>query len=196
MNGFERRKEQKKKSILEAALALFMEFGVQKVSVAEIAEKASVSQVTIYNYFESKDKLSDKVLKYYVDQVWAEQEAILISDLPFDEKIKQITFEKSHLTDQMSDNFFQDFMKDYTTGKSYVEELYTTKALPLMVNLFNEGREQGFIDPDISNEAILFYMQMFKEYMQREDVAQYMLPITEDLTKIFFYGIVGREKND
>ncbi|OZU87449.1 TetR family transcriptional regulator [Virgibacillus indicus] len=196
MNGFERRKEQKKKSILEAALALFMEFGVQKVSVAEIAEKASVSQVTIYNYFESKDKLSDKVLKYYVDQVWAEQEAILISDLPFDEKIKQITFEKSHLTDQMSDNFFQDFMKDYTTGKGYVEELYTTKALPLMVNLFNEGREQGFIDPDISNEAILFYMQMFKEYMQREDVAQYMLPITEDLTKIFFYGIVGREKND
>ncbi|PAV28251.1 TetR family transcriptional regulator [Virgibacillus profundi] len=194
MNGFERRKEQKKRSILEAALALFMEFGVQKVSVAEIAKNAAVSQVTIYNYFESKDKLTDEVLKFYVDQVWDEQKAILCSNLPFDEKIRQITFEKSNLADQMSDNFFQDFMKDYSTGKSYVEDLYTNKALPLLIDLFNEGREQGFIDPSISNEAIIIYMQMFKEYMQRDGVAQDMLPLTEDLTRIFFYGIVGQVK--
>lgn len=194
MNGFERRKEQKKIGILEAALALFIENGVQKVSVAEIAKKAAVSQVTIYNYFESKDNLAQGALRYYVDQVWDEQKSILCSDLPFNEKIRQIIFEKSNLADQMSDKFFQDFMKDYSTGKSYVEELYTNKALPLLINLFNEGREQGFIDPGISNEAILFYMQMFKEYMQRDDVAHNMLPLTEDLTKIFFYGIVGKVK--
>lgn len=194
MNGFERRKEQKKKSILETALALFMKFGVQKVSVAEIAEKAAVSQVTIYNYFESKEKLTHEVLRFYVDQVWEEQKAILCSNLPFDEKVRQIIFEKNNLAVQMSDNFFQDFMKDYSSGKSYVEELYTNKALPLLIDLFNDGRDQGYIDPSISNEAILFYMQMFKEYMQREDVAQHMQPLTEELTKIFFYGIVGKGK--
>ncbi|MEJ9315183.1 TetR/AcrR family transcriptional regulator, partial [Halalkalibacterium halodurans] len=36
MDGFQRRKEQKKRDILEAALSLFMEYGLQKVSIAEI----------------------------------------------------------------------------------------------------------------------------------------------------------------
>ncbi|WP_326938278.1 TetR/AcrR family transcriptional regulator [Alkalihalobacillus alcalophilus] len=87
MNGFERRKEQKKKNILEASLALFKEYGIQKVSIAEIAQKANVSQVTIYNYFESKDNLVQHVFKYYVDLVWEEQKALFDLDLPFKEKL-------------------------------------------------------------------------------------------------------------
>ena len=57
MDGFEKRREQKKKDILKAALSLFQQYGVQKVTISEIAKKANVSQVTIYNYFESKDNL-------------------------------------------------------------------------------------------------------------------------------------------
>lgn len=50
MNGFERRKERKKESIRQAAMQLFMEHGMRKVSIGEIADKAGVSQVTIYNF--------------------------------------------------------------------------------------------------------------------------------------------------
>lgn len=195
MNGFERRREQKKLDIIESALALFMKSGIQKVSIAEIAKRATVSQVTIYNYFESKDNLVQIVLKFYVDKIWKEQKALLESNLPFMEKIKQITFDKSDITGEMGERFFEDFMKDYSTGKSYVDELYTTEALPRLITFFNDGKEQGYIDPNISNEAILVYMQMFKEYMQKEGVGQALLPLTEDLTKLFFYGVVGNRKN-
>lgn len=68
MDGFEKRREQKKRNILEAALALFMEYGIQRVSITEIAKKANVSQVTIYTYFESKENLVRLVFKFYVDQ--------------------------------------------------------------------------------------------------------------------------------
>ena len=51
MDGFERRKEQKKESIRRAALELFQNYGFKKVSVNDIAERAGVSQVTIYNGF-------------------------------------------------------------------------------------------------------------------------------------------------
>ncbi|MEW9676713.1 TetR/AcrR family transcriptional regulator [Lentibacillus sp. L22] len=192
MDGFEKRRIQKKNDILKAALALFMEYGIQKVSIAEIANKAHVSQVTIYNYFESKDNLVRFVFKFYVDQVWDEQKQFLNSDLPFNEKIKKIIFEKSMATKQMSERFFQDFMKDYASGQSYVEEIYKNEALPLLIQFFDEGRKQGYIDSSISNESILFYMQMFQEYLQREEVAKMALPIAEDLTKLFFYGIVGK----
>ncbi|MED1561963.1 TetR family transcriptional regulator [Alkalihalobacillus alcalophilus ATCC 27647 = CGMCC 1.3604] len=193
MNGFERRKEQKKKNILEASLALFKEYGIQKVSIAEIAQKANVSQVTIYNYFESKDNLVQHVFKYYVDLVWEEQKALFDLDLPFKEKIKRMMFEKSDLADEIGEKFFQDFMLDYSNGKSYVEELYIKEGLPRLIELFNVGKEQGHIDQSISNEAMLLYLQMFKEFMQRKDIAQTLLPLTEDLTKLFFYGIVGEK---
>lgn len=193
MDGFEKRREQKKKKIIEAAYALFMEFGIQKVSVAEIANKANVSQVTIYNYFENKDNLVRIVFKYFVDQIWNEQKLALESDIPFDEKIKGIIFDKGMHASQISTRFFQDFMKDYASGQSYVEEVYVNEALPLLIKLFDEGRLQGYIDPTVSNEAILFYLQMFQLYLQREEATQAILPIAEELTKLFFYGIAGKK---
>lgn len=194
MDGFEKRREQKKKDILKAALSLFQEYGVQKVTIAEIAKKAHVSQVTIYNYFESKDNLIYHVFKYYVDDIWEEQKEMLESDIPFNKKIEKIIFEKGFEANQISERFFQDFMEEYASGQSYVEQLYVNEALPLYMKFFNEGRENGFIDPSISDEAILFYLQMFGEYMQRKDVAKQILPISDDLTKLFFYGIVGKRE--
>ncbi len=57
MNGFERRRELKKKSILQAAYDLFSARGIKDVGIAEIAQKAAVSQVSIYNFFDSKENL-------------------------------------------------------------------------------------------------------------------------------------------
>ena len=195
MDGFERRRELKKKDILEAALELFMKYGVQKVSIAEIAKEANVSQVTIYNYFDSKNNLIHFVFKFYVDQIWDEMKVLLASNLPYEDKIKQmISFERNMANHSMNNKFFQDLLKDYATGQSYVEEVYLKEGLPLLIEFVNDGKNQGFIDPSLSNEAILFYLQMFQEYMQRDDVVHTLLPLSEDLTKLFFYGIVGKKE--
>jgi len=195
MDGFERRRKQKKKAILEAALALFMKYGAQKVSVAEIAKEANVSQVTIYNYFESKDNVIDQVIRFYVDQIWDEMKRLFRSDIPYEEKIKQMISLKNVSDPTTSPAFFEEMLKDYATGKSYVEEVYLNEGLPMLIDFVNEGKEQGYIDPSLSNEAILFYLQMFQEYMRREDVAQALLPLSEDFTKLFFYGIAGQKEN-
>jgi AcrR family transcriptional regulator len=196
MDGFKRRREQKKKDILRAALALFIENGVQKVSIAEIAKEAKVSQVTIYNYFDSKENLINLVFKLYVDQIWDEMKVLLSSDLPYEEKIKQmISFEKNMANQSMNNVFFQDLLKDYATGQSYVKEVYLKEGLPLLIDFVNDGKNQGYIDPTLSNEAILFYLQMFQEYLGRENVVQMVLPFSEDLTKIFFYGISGKKED-
>lgn len=192
MNGFKKRSEQKKQAILQAALDLFQQFGVQKVTIAEIAKEANVSQVTIYNYFESKDNLIREVFQFYVDGIWQEQKQLLQSDLPFHDKLEKIIFGKTFEANHISERFFEDFMKDYASGNSYVEKLYVEEALPLYIEFFQQGRKEGLIDPTISDEAILFYLQMFREYMQRRDVAEKVLPIADELTKLFFYGLRGK----
>lgn len=53
----ERKKRQTAERIWRAAVDLFIERGFDKVSVAEIAEAADVSKMTVFNYFGTKEDL-------------------------------------------------------------------------------------------------------------------------------------------
>lgn len=196
MDGFMKRTEQKRKNIILATLQLFQRFGVQKVTIAEIAKKANVSQVTIYNYFSSKENLIQIVFQYYVDQMWEKQKRIIESNLPFEEKMTKLMFNKESEAEVISSNFFQDFMINYAGEESYVEKLYVQEVLPSLIKLFNDGRKQGVVDKSISDEAIIFYLEMFRKSMQQEGAEKNILPLADDLTKLFFYGITGKKKDE
>ncbi|GLW99664.1 helix-turn-helix domain-containing protein [Microtetraspora sp. NBRC 16547] len=53
----ERKKLQTRHAIFRAAVELFHERGFDDVSVAEIAEKADVSKMTVFNYFRTKEDI-------------------------------------------------------------------------------------------------------------------------------------------
>ena len=53
----ERKKQQTREAIAEAARALFVERGFEAVRVAEIADAADVSEKTVFNYFPTKEDL-------------------------------------------------------------------------------------------------------------------------------------------
>ena len=94
MNGFERRKEQKKANIRRAAIELFQRYGFERVSVYDIAREAHVSHVTIYNHFGSKDGLVQDVIKTAISGLVEMSRSIIDSDRPFAEKLELIIFGK------------------------------------------------------------------------------------------------------
>jgi AcrR family transcriptional regulator len=53
----ERKKQQTRQAIYEAARRLFGERGFERVTVAEVAREANVSEVTVFNYFPTKEDL-------------------------------------------------------------------------------------------------------------------------------------------
>lgn len=60
--AWQRRKAFRRVEILDAAVQLLEEVGHDRMSMAEIASRASVSEATVYKYFESKTDLLDYVI--------------------------------------------------------------------------------------------------------------------------------------
>lgn len=89
-------KQRKLDQLLQAASALFVEKGMDLVSVSEIARKAGVAKGTFYLYFKDKEHLRDEILS---------EESLKLFEMA-DQKLKacpQPTFEASivYLVDQV-----------------------------------------------------------------------------------------------
>jgi AcrR family transcriptional regulator len=70
--GLRERKKQRTRQLLsETARRLFSERGFERVSIAEIARQAEVSEQTVFNYFPSKEDLVYSGLEIFEDQLLA-----------------------------------------------------------------------------------------------------------------------------
>jgi len=65
----ERKKLQTRQRIFDVAQSLFVEKGFERVSVAEVARAADVSEVTVFNYFPSKEDLFFGGMQLYEEQL-------------------------------------------------------------------------------------------------------------------------------
>jgi AcrR family transcriptional regulator len=65
----ERKKQQTRQLIFEAAHRLFRKRGFDAVTVAEIARAADVSEVTVFNYFPTKEDLFYGGMQFFEEQL-------------------------------------------------------------------------------------------------------------------------------
>lgn len=192
MDGYQRRTELKKVQIKRAALELFTAYGVEKVSLAEIAKKANVSPVTLYNYFGTKDKLLLKVLTDLLEEVSENRLQLLRSDLPFQEKIESMIFQTDDFVQMINSDFLKIIMSNHPDIRTMVEDMYQ-RFLPELVAFLEEGKREGIIHPDISTETILVYMSILKDASGKIEIGQDKEKnqrLLKELTKLFFYGLL------
>ena len=65
----ERKKQKTREEIFEAARELFDKRGFESVTVAEVAHAADVSQVTVFNYFPTKEDLFYAGMQFFEEQL-------------------------------------------------------------------------------------------------------------------------------
>jgi AcrR family transcriptional regulator len=78
----ERKKEQTRKLIADTARGLFVTRGFERVTVAEIARAANVSEATVFNYFPTKEDLV-----YYRMEIFETEMLAAIRERPAGESI-------------------------------------------------------------------------------------------------------------
>ena len=94
MNGFEKRALLIKEKIKKTALDMLKTWEPKRIRITDIAKEANVSQVTIYNYFGSKEALLKEVFKDYIDQSISEFEEYMNKDISVKEKIELMILQK------------------------------------------------------------------------------------------------------
>ncbi|MDJ0752771.1 MAG: TetR/AcrR family transcriptional regulator [Ardenticatenaceae bacterium] len=198
MDGFTRRKEKSKEDIRKAAWELFSQFGVERVSISDIARKAHVSPATIYNNFEGKDELVREFVTTMVEQLENRVKEIILPDRPFWEKMTVfIEFVSGTLAQGRPSAvegavFTRNLQQDPEIQK--IREAARERMSALMLGLIEEGREQGEINPEISNEALGVYFRAFMDIFSTPELQPlfYRNPqVVRDLGSLMFYGLSG-----
>ncbi len=195
MDGFEKRKEQKKENIRRAAIELFQNHGFKKVSISDIAKRADVSQVTIYNHFGSKEELIRDVLQWYSMILLARYKSIMESDRPYLEKLEEIVFDKSEVVSQFQGELMQTWMQNDPEMQEFMNNLYANHVMPIARNFFNDGLQQGHIDRKFSLESIMVYIEIIRQGLFRtpeiSERAQSNPGLMKELIRLMTYGLNG-----
>jgi len=196
MNGFEKRANLIKEKIMRTTLDLLRTSELKRIRIADISKAAKVSQVTIYNYFGSKEELLREVFRNYFDQAIRDFEQYMSEGHSLKEKIEHIIFLEKESYNDFPPGLIKELLIDDEELSRYMEEQYRNKAIPLTIQIIQEGKDSGEISPDVSTEHVLAFIQLFmNQYESILAMAQQsddMDGFLEGMVHMFFYGVCGK----
>jgi AcrR family transcriptional regulator len=187
----------KVEQIEKAGKDLFWKYGIKRVTVEEICIEANVSKMTFYKYFENKLSLVKFIIDNITSGAIVEYKSIMNQNIPFKEKVKKTLDMKMKGSEQMSEEFYNDYMRN--TNPEMVEFLQKqiSKSFGLIMKDYIEAQKDGEIRKDIKPEFILYYLNHMVEMMKDPNLEKmYSKPqdLIMEMTNFFFYGVLPRNK--
>ncbi|HEX2953580.1 MAG TPA: TetR/AcrR family transcriptional regulator [Bacillota bacterium] len=146
--------EDKRQSILDAALALFNERGFHATNVPQIAERAGVAVGTIYHHFPSKEAIVNELYR----TLKSDMSRAMLENFPFEAPMRQQFHEYwQRLTDCVRQDSEAFFFVEVHHHAPYLDEESRAIHIPMMEafeRVCQAAREQGVLR-DISIEIIM-----------------------------------------
>jgi AcrR family transcriptional regulator len=188
----------RQQKILDAALKLFgTAHDVRKVSVEDIARQARVSPTTIYNRFGTRENLVNEVVRNITIQNIERNRGIIKTDMPFEQKLMTIIGGKMALAGKLDAEIIKKMVSQDKSIAPFIENIYQEEIKPLWIDILAQGKREGYINPGISDKALLLYLDAMKAGLQSQPELTKSLPenlaLIKELTKIMFYGFLQKD---
>ncbi|WP_026826067.1 TetR/AcrR family transcriptional regulator [Exiguobacterium marinum] len=187
MDGFAKRTEEKRQAILSAAFDLMTE-KQSRFTVSELAKKAHVSPVSIYNYFGSKEQVIIEVLKQMTEEQmsWIDQK--IESNAPFDAILVDILKRKIKTAVLFDETITKTMQQDPNW------EQLATRGYTAFARLIEYGKQQGSIDVTLSTTSYLRYVQLMQQAILSDPHFSIgdMKETMEDYFHFFLNGVIKR----
>ncbi|HDU6709080.1 TPA: TetR/AcrR family transcriptional regulator [Listeria monocytogenes] len=191
MNNYEKRTLSKKTAIIEAAQILFGKQGFTAVSIKDIAALADVSQVSIYNYFGSKEALIGECARVIMQDTIALAEEILASEGTFTQKLERaIQLCNAEINLSLSKFISKEASKDQQFLILLVNNINSLKK-DIYMKYVAAGKEAQVIDNAISDEVIQLFIDAINSLgltVSEEELEEKQAEIIQ----LFLYGLIGQ----
>ncbi|RUM44849.1 MAG: TetR/AcrR family transcriptional regulator [Hydrogenimonas sp.] len=161
-----RSKESKKIDIIKTALRLFSKRGFYTTTIPEIAKAMSMSAGNFYNYFSSKEKLAEEIIRYISEYLATKIRTINESPhLSTKEKIREIVhiyFQIAIEEPEMLDFFLRIYLSNREIYKERCQGITCIMAFvtELMI-FFDDGVQKG----DLRNQNFFSAFGLFMGYL-------------------------------
>jgi AcrR family transcriptional regulator len=196
MKAHELRTERNKERILRATLELFQIHGIKKTTTHDIARKAGVSPATVYNHFGNKEGLVRATVRYFLTGTVADFRKIIEGELSFMMKMEQILSYKSAMIGRYQGEFMQTIISEDPEIRHLVDSVYLAEIRQMVFNFYEEGKRQGYINPELSTETIMRYSLIVRSGMAAESILsedpEHNRKMMQELSPLFLYGILGK----
>jgi AcrR family transcriptional regulator len=145
-----------KEHIAEHAEKRYLEAGISKVSVDEIAAELRLSKKTLYKFFPSKEELLGTVVRLMVGRVEKQVAALVASDKPFEQKMTNLLVIVGRMLGRMSRQFVKDMQRFAPELWREIETFRRERVLSHLNAMFTQAKEERIFRQDVDTE--LFYL--------------------------------------
>ena len=188
----------KKTEILSTATELFQKFGIRRITVEEICQKAGVSKMTFYKYFKNKNDLVRFMWGKGFEQALEKFDEVKAMDIPFENKLQLMLKIKEESTTKISHEFAIDYFYATPDLKSFFEEL-SHKSITRFLDFIKEAQNRGEVRRDIHPEFLLAIINNIK-LLVKDDTLVSNYPTYKDfvmeINNFIFFGILPRPNSE
>ncbi|MBL6990334.1 MAG: TetR/AcrR family transcriptional regulator [Bacteriovoracaceae bacterium] len=182
----------KKRIIVNTATKLFYRFGMKRITVEEICQKAGVSKATFYKYFPNKVELIKYIFKLSSKNLMHKLEELKTCDMPFYKKINSWIEYKVEITSHINAEFVEEFYQASEELADFTK--HTTKQnYDQFLSFIVEGQSSGDVRQDLDSKTILAlieYLGNFPKSKQAKALGKSFNELTEEVNKLFYFGIL------
>ncbi len=194
MNGYQRRSELKKQSILKAALELFQQYGMNKVTVRDIADRAGVSHVTVYKHFQDKNDIMRQVIKTRSLLILEELRQVMESNITLEEKLSKLIFQRARIAAQSKTNQLFKIISSDPELKKFFLSVWQKENSKMEIKLLEEGIENGYAHPEVAKETMQLYLDIIRDGLLSDEDRlinlQYDEKTVHELHHIVLHGLL------
>lgn len=189
------KKSKKQENIINVAKELFWNHGVSRITVEEICEKANVSKMTFYKFFDNKKELAIFILQSEIQKNKEALEKIKASGIPIEEKFRQLMAFKFQSTETITSELLNDLYRNKRLGLHHLIEEETDNAKKIFTELIEDARENGEISSSVKTPFIMHYIDHLGLMSAEESLLKHydsMQELIMDGLSFMFYGLLNR----
>ena len=193
-----RKKSKKLSQIVETSETLFMRYGIKRITVEEICQKAMVSKMTFYKYFPNKIELIKYLWNSWFDEGYGKLDEINAMNIPFTEKLRLMIEWKMGFIEEMSPEFIEEYIHVDPELERFMQD-YLQKSYKRFMGYITDWQKKGYIRPEIRPEFFIAVLDKVQEMFGDDNLRKLYsdhVEFTHELHNFFFYGIVPRPDSE